>query len=391
MLCYGSSTSGEIEEPANARRLPNAVEHPLVPQLVVELMGQGFRRSEALLWRIAHDLPQQVDEEGVRLRKHLLPLPLLDFGELVVVEVVVRVHVNDLGLGGRSHHLDDLDQVVDAALADEQGQPVDHLQDHAPSRPDVDHRGVLVGAEDQLRRSVAPRADVGQVRLTLPDDLGRPEIAQDGIPAFEEDVVWLDVSMADALRVDVQEPPKDLVGDELEVEGRDAFLRVLLDEAIEVGVVERHQDVQVLVLAFVGDVGPKDLHDEIAVQQPDDFEFSVVVLPVLQNSLDGHGPPRIPHPPLEHSAEGALSDHPDDFDVLVQDARNRRVEAALGFQSLVFRQNVDFLQPLLLFFPRWAFDLPGFVFVLFVFGMVGVEGPFIPPRVFLSQTKTTLI
>ena len=64
--------------------------------------------------------------------QYLLPFLALDFRKLVVVEIVLRVHIDDLGLGGCPQHLDDLDQVVNAALPDEQGHSVDHLQQDTP-------------------------------------------------------------------------------------------------------------------------------------------------------------------------------------------------------------------------------------------------------------------
>lgn len=67
------------------------------------------------------------------------------------------------------------------------------------------------GSEDELRRPVAPRADVRQIGLAWFDNLGRPEITNDCIFALQEDVMWFDVSVAYSTRVNVQQPPEDLV------------------------------------------------------------------------------------------------------------------------------------------------------------------------------------
>ena len=94
---------------------------------------------------------------------YLAPLSFLDLGELIVIEVIVRIHIDDLTLGGRAQNLDDLDQMIDAVLGNEEGSPLDHFQQHAAHRPHVDHSRVVIGSEDQLGGPVAPRADVGQV------------------------------------------------------------------------------------------------------------------------------------------------------------------------------------------------------------------------------------
>ena len=49
----------------------------------------------------------------------MFPFSLLDLGELIVTEVVLRVHLDDLSFSWRSHNLDNLNQMVNAALANE--------------------------------------------------------------------------------------------------------------------------------------------------------------------------------------------------------------------------------------------------------------------------------
>lgn len=79
---------------------------------------------------------------------YLVPLSFFDLRELVIIQIVIRIHVDYLGLCGSAQHLNDLNQVVDAALADEEGRAVDHLQDDAADRPDIDHCCVVGGSED---------------------------------------------------------------------------------------------------------------------------------------------------------------------------------------------------------------------------------------------------
>jgi hypothetical protein len=45
--------------------------HRLLPQLVVELVGQGLSCVESLLGRVDHQLGEQVQEKRVSLRKNL--------------------------------------------------------------------------------------------------------------------------------------------------------------------------------------------------------------------------------------------------------------------------------------------------------------------------------
>lgn len=69
-------------------------------------------------------------------------------------------------------HLDDLHQLVDAAVPGEYGLTQQQLRQHAAGWPDVDVRRVVGGAEDELRGAVVPRADVWHVGLAANQLLG---------------------------------------------------------------------------------------------------------------------------------------------------------------------------------------------------------------------------
>jgi len=86
----------------------------------------------------------------------MLPLSLFDFGEFVVVEIIFRVHLNNLRFCGCAHYLYYLDQMVNAAFSDEERNPVQHLQHHTAQRPDVNHRSVVSCAKDQLWGTITP-------------------------------------------------------------------------------------------------------------------------------------------------------------------------------------------------------------------------------------------
>ena len=92
----------------------------LVSQLVEELVRERLGCVQSLLWAVDHHLRDEIQQQRIRLREDLLPLPLLYLWELVIVEVVFRVHLCHLRLGWSSQHFDDLDEVVKTAFPDEQ-------------------------------------------------------------------------------------------------------------------------------------------------------------------------------------------------------------------------------------------------------------------------------
>ena len=65
--------------------------------------------------------------------------------------------------------------------------------------------GIIRRAEDQLRRTIVPRANIRDIRLILNEDFGTPEIAklEDTSVRIEQEILRLDIAMADTLRVDV--------------------------------------------------------------------------------------------------------------------------------------------------------------------------------------------
>lgn len=69
-------------------------------------------------------------------------------------------------------HLDDLHQLVHAAIPGEDGLAQEQLRQHTARRPDVDVRRVVGGAEDELGGAVVPRADVRDVGLASDQLLG---------------------------------------------------------------------------------------------------------------------------------------------------------------------------------------------------------------------------
>lgn len=76
---------------------------------------------------------------------------------------------------------------------------------------------VICGAEDQLRGTVVARANVGNIGFVFDEDLSRTEVAelQNTSVGIQEQILGLDVSMADSLGVDVGQRPEKLVNVQL--------------------------------------------------------------------------------------------------------------------------------------------------------------------------------
>lgn len=91
---------------------------------------------------------------------------------------------------------------------------------------------VVSGAKNQLRCPVVSRANVRDVGLVFHEDFGAAEIAklQNSTVRVKEKVLWLDVAVANALRMDVSQGPEELVDVELDFENRHRGLH-LVEEA----------------------------------------------------------------------------------------------------------------------------------------------------------------
>ena len=72
----------------------------------------------------------------------------------------VFTHRFDIFLTGVAQDLDDFNELVNARLAREKHLAQKKLSDDAPNGPDVDALCVVLRTEEQLRRTVVPRADI---------------------------------------------------------------------------------------------------------------------------------------------------------------------------------------------------------------------------------------
>lgn len=78
----------------------------------------------------------------------------------------------DLFFGWGTEDFDNLDKLVNTTLTREERLADKELCDDTADRPDIDGWCVVCGAKNQLRRSVVPRADIGNVLLALLKSLG---------------------------------------------------------------------------------------------------------------------------------------------------------------------------------------------------------------------------
>ena len=194
-------------------RLPEFIEKGVLASLV---------RRESFGGLINEELGDEID--GFRRggeTENLRPEVGLDLGEIKVREGAV--HGLDLLAGGSAEDLDDFDQLIDARFAGEQRLSQQELSQNAPGGPDIDARTIIGGSKDELRRSVVPGADVGYIGLGGDQFLGAAPVAElehigGGV---DEQVLRLDVAVANAQRVDVAEGPEELIDVELDAEDGD--------------------------------------------------------------------------------------------------------------------------------------------------------------------------
>lgn len=116
-------------------------------------------------------------------------------------------------LGWSAENFDDLYELVDTGLTWEDRLAQHEFSDDAADRPDIDTGGVIRIAKDELRRAIVAGADVTYVRLTRDQLFGTTEVAQfeDVASVVAEDVLRLNVSMANTLRMDVGDRAHQLV------------------------------------------------------------------------------------------------------------------------------------------------------------------------------------
>ena len=91
---------------------------------------------------------------------------------------------------------------------------------HTTTESHTDISGVVGRAEDEFRRTVVPGADVADVGLACDKNRGRAKVTEleDAGGRVKEEVMRLDVAMADADGVNVHERTEELVHIQLDLE-----------------------------------------------------------------------------------------------------------------------------------------------------------------------------
>lgn len=105
--------------------------------------------------------------------------------------------------------------------------PVDHtsvvcvrtLTSGTGKRNYTDFRSIVCSSEDKFGGTIIPRADIRHVWLILNQYLGATKITQlqNTRSGVQQEVLGLDISMTDALGVDICERAKELVNVELDL------------------------------------------------------------------------------------------------------------------------------------------------------------------------------
>ena len=108
-------------------------------------------------------------------------------------------------------------------------------------------------SKNELWSTVAPRANVWQIGLIC-EYLRWAEVAKSHLPPFVENVVRFDVAMSDVKLMYEEQAPKNLITDDLDIHGGEAFSAWLFDKSIEVSLVASHHNVQVLCSFLKGSI-----------------------------------------------------------------------------------------------------------------------------------------
>jgi len=93
----------------------------------------------------------------------------------------------------------------------------------------------------QFRCSVASRTYIRKIGLVR-ENFCRAKITKNKAFSFNQKIVRLNISMANAKRMDIHESPKNLIGENLDIGDADSFF-IGLDKVIQVTIVIIHDDV----------------------------------------------------------------------------------------------------------------------------------------------------
>jgi len=183
--------------------------HPNHPARALEEVGMvhSLLRADPAGRVIHQQTPQQIQAliaknfDAIVVHDLLitLALPLGKAG----LEIWEAGDAGPINLGGRAQDAEDLEDLIDFAVAGEKGFTGGHLGEDATHTPHVDACTVLPAAEQDLRGAVPKRDDlVGVGAKRHAEGPRQPEVGELEVAFLvDEEVLWLQVAVQDAVGV----------------------------------------------------------------------------------------------------------------------------------------------------------------------------------------------
>lgn len=176
-------------------------------------MGQHLLGCDAVLGDEVEHAVQEVHREIRGVGQEQLQILLGKFRE-ADVEVAGASETLYPDVWGGPEDADDLEQVLELVLAVKQRGQAVQLGHDATECEDVDRRVISGKPQQDFGSPVPPGADVRGEGRGLGSPLGKAEVGQlDGPALGDEDVFGFDVSVDEAVGVEVLESPGDLGDD----------------------------------------------------------------------------------------------------------------------------------------------------------------------------------
>lgn len=219
--------------------------------------------------------------------------------------------------------------MIETTLANEKRASVQHFEQDASQRPDIDHCSVVIGSEDQLRSAVASRTNIWQVGL-IGQYFSRSKITNDQSSILHKQIMRLDIPMANAERMYVKQPSKGLICIQFHLKGRHC-LAISSDVAVQIALVVFHDDVEILILVFFCRESTQNSHCVFSLQHWDDLHLAVLVFRILEDALNCHDLACFFYFGFVHLAKSALADKWNVLDIAFCKVFGRAIESAFFF------------------------------------------------------------
>lgn len=238
---------------------------------------------------------------------------------------IVGVHRLNLLASRSTQDFNNLYQLVDATLSGEEWLTKHQLRHHTSSRPYVNVGRVVCGAKDELWSTVVPRADVADVWFAGDQNLGATKVAkfENTSLRVQEQILRLDVTMADADRVNVRERAEKLIHVKLDLEDWHWLFELdIMSAGAIYGLGDKLEDEIEVYFVFLFTIRIKEgseFDDVWMADETHDLELTVLETFVLEYFLDcylllflGH----VEKASGEDDAKGAIAN---DFTVCILD------------------------------------------------------------------------